>query len=125
MVTHPVQSGVGEDNRELAAERQITGVSLHEEKVGEVLRWKALLSERNHGGRRVDAHDSAVRRLRRYLGRHFAVAAANIEHVLVATQVKLLEQLARPHLLLRRMPGVVTRIPLQCWHHIYSPRRRR
>ena len=70
----------------------------------------------HHVRGRVDAEDAAFRDPGSDLGRHLAVAAADVEDGFIACELELLDEFPRPVLLLGGVPLVVLGIPRELRH---------
>jgi hypothetical protein len=82
---------------------------------------KGLSRELNHLRRSINANDGAARHGPRDFRRHLAVAAADIENVLVPAQLELRDEFARPGLLHGGIRCVISRVP----HSVFFLCRRR
>src|ERR1039458_3169231 len=81
---------------------------------------KGLSRELNHLRRSINANDGAARRGLGNFSADLAVAAADIENVLVPAQLELRDEFARPGLLHGGIRGVISRVPLGGWRNRFG-----
>src|SRR6267154_5953838 len=106
VVLHPVKRGGAENTIEAIAERKGDQIGRHT--TNEILEvWrKILLRVSHHVKRKIEPNHSAAWKILKQETREFAGAAAGVEHTLVSTQLKLIED-ALPPLELRRGEAMV------------------
>ena len=110
MVDHPVQRGVGKQQIELPLESYFARVHDAEAQVGKFRGLKNFLRKFNHLRRGINTRRRSIGQMLRDFGGDFAVAAADIQNVLVAAQIEPGDQFARPGMLhggIRRVFGGV------------------
>ena len=112
MVVHPMQRGVGKNQIKLCYESGFPA-----RRRPEISNWEisifgnVLLREGDHFRRSINPDRRAARHGAGEFRRHFAVAAAEIQNMLVAAQLEPGDEFARPSLLHDGIRGIIRRVP--------------